>query len=133
MRNRSLKKFARYNGERPPRPDLPKREDLERTSKRFAVKFLVAVMNSTVARDFLRANRRSNIHLYPDDWKKLPIPDVLKEMQYPIVALVDQILDMKKKCPSADVSELEQKVDTMVAKLYGVAAAGTTTAKERGA
>jgi len=26
--------------------------------------------------DFLRANRRSNINLYPDDWKQLPIPDV---------------------------------------------------------
>ncbi|WP_367358897.1 hypothetical protein [Syntrophus sp. (in: bacteria)] len=40
---------------------------LEATSRRFHVKFLLAVMNSSVARDFLRANRRSNIHLYPDD------------------------------------------------------------------
>jgi hypothetical protein len=65
VRNNSLKKVARYRDEKPPRPDLPKREELEVTSRRFAVKYLLAVMNSTAARDFLRANRRSNIHLYP--------------------------------------------------------------------
>ena len=73
VRNRSIKKQTRYSDEIP-HPDLPQREELEDTSRRFAVKFLLGVMNSTVARDFLRANRRSNIHLYPDDWKKLPIP-----------------------------------------------------------
>ncbi len=123
VRNRSIKKSARYQGEKPPRPDLPKRELLEETSRRFSTKYVLAVMNSTVARHFLRANRRSNIHLYPDDWKKLPIPDVPKEMENPIVAFVDQILDLKKKDPSADVSALEQKVNAMVAKLYGVASA----------
>ena len=131
VRNRSIKKFARYDGEKP-RPDFPGRKNLEKTSQRFAVKFLVAVMNSTVARDFLRANRRSNIHLYPDDWKKLPIPDVPKDKQAPIVMLVDQILDLKKQDPSANVSALEQKVDAMVAKLYGVAP-GTATVEDRGA
>jgi len=131
VRNRSIKKTARYQGEKPPRLDLPKRELLEETSRRFSTKYVLAVMNSTVARDFLRANRRSNIHLYPNDWKKLPIPDVLKDMQYPIVALVDQILDLKMKDPSADVSEFEQKVDAMVAKLYGAPPAGTATAEER--
>jgi len=130
VRNRSIKKSARYQGEKPSRPDLPKREALEETSRRFFVKYFLAVMNSTVAHNFLRANRRSNIHLYPDDWKKLPIPDVPVEKQDPIVALVDQILDLKKKDPSADISALEEKVDTMVAKLYGVAEAGTTTAEE---
>ena len=75
VRNRSIKKQTRYSDEMP-HPDLPQREELEDTSRRFAVKFLLGVMNSTAARDFLRAHRRSNIHLYPDDWKKLPIPDV---------------------------------------------------------
>jgi adenine-specific DNA-methyltransferase len=120
VRNRSIKKSARYKGEKPPRPDLPKREELEATSRRFSVKYVLAVMNSTVARDFLRANRRSNIHLYPDDWKKLPIPDVPMEKQEPIVALVDRILDLKKADPSADISDLERQIDEMVAELYAV-------------
>ena len=93
VRNNSLKKAARYADEKPPRPDLPQRERLEALSRRFAVKYLLAVMNSSAARDFLRANRRSNIHLYPDDWKRLPIPDVPPQRQQPLVALVDRILE----------------------------------------
>ena len=123
VRNNSLKKAARYRDEKPPRPDLPQREELEATSRRFAVKYLLAVMNSTVARDFLRANRRSNIHLYPDDWKKLPIPDVPPEQQTPIVKLVDKILAAKRANPQADVSAWEREIDERVYRLYGLTAA----------
>ncbi len=125
VRNRSLKKAARYRDEKPPRPDLPRREDLEATSRRFSVKYLLAVMNSGVARDFLRAHRRSNIHLYPDDWKKLPIPDVDAEAQAPIIALVDRILDARRADPQADISQLEKEIDRQVAKLYGVTEAAS--------
>ena len=120
VRNRSIKKLTRYRDEKPRRLDLPQREELEKTSRRFAVKFLLGVMNSTAARDFLRANRRSNIHLYPDDWKQLPIPDVLFEQQAPIVELVDQILDAKSTDPDADISELENEVNQIVYLLYGL-------------
>ena len=119
VRNNSLKKAARYKDEKPPRPDLPQREELEKISRRFEVKYLLAVMNSRVARDFLRANRRSNIHLYPDDWKKLPIPDVDAKAQAPIIALVDKILAARRADPAADISALERQVDSLVAQLYG--------------
>ncbi len=120
IRNRSIKKLTRYSDEKPHRPDLPQREELENTSRRFAVKFLLGVMNSTAARDFLRAHRRSNIHLYPDDWKQLPIPDVSPEQQEPIIELVDQILAAKRTDPDADVSELENGIDQIVYLLYGL-------------
>lgn len=121
VRNNSLKKAARYRDEKP-RPDLPRREDLEATSRRFAVTYLLGVMNSTVARDFLRAHRRSNIHLYPDDWKQLPIPDVPAEQQAPIIALVDKILGAKRADPNADISAWERKIDELVYRLYGLTA-----------
>jgi adenine-specific DNA-methyltransferase len=95
IRNNSLKKVTRYRGEKS-RPDLPKREELEATSRRFSVKYLLGVMNSSSARDFLRANRRSNIHLYPDDWKKLPVPDVPAEQQQPVVKVVNLILVLQR-------------------------------------
>ncbi|MBN2438005.1 MAG: Eco57I restriction-modification methylase domain-containing protein [Deltaproteobacteria bacterium] len=120
VRNNSIKKTARYGGEKPPRPDLPRREDLEKTSRRFAVKYLLAVMNSAAARDYLRAHRRSNIHLYPDDWKKLPIPDVLPEQQAPLVSLVDQILAARRADPRADISIIEHEIDALVSGLYGI-------------
>ena len=120
IRNRSIKLQTRYRDETPRRPDLPEREQLERTSRRFDVKFLLGVMNSTTARDFLRSNRRSNIHLYPDDWKKLPIPDVPPSQQTPIVELVNQILAAKSTDPDADTSELEEAIDWLVYELYGL-------------
>jgi hypothetical protein len=120
VRNNSLKKAARYADEKPPRPDLPQREKLEALSRRFAVKYLLAVMNSSVARDFLRANRRSNIHLYPDDWKKLPIPDVPPERQQPLVELVDRILAAKRADSAADIAALEAELDRLVCGLYGL-------------
>ena len=77
-------------------------------------------MNSSCARDFLLANRRSNLNLYPDDWKKLPIPDVTPEQQAPIIALVDKILNAKRADLEADVSNLEKEIDKLVYDLYGL-------------
>ena len=131
VRNRSIKKQTRYRDEKPQRPDLPKREDLEKTSQRFAMKFLLGVMNSTAARDFLRSNRRSNIHLYPDDWKKLPIPDVTPEQQAPVVELVDQILDMKRVNSSADTNTQEAEVDRLVYALYGLSDEEIATVEQK--
>ena len=119
VRNQSIQRQTRYRDETP-NPDLPKREELEEISCRFAVKFLLGVMNSAVAHDFLKKSCQSNIHIYPDDWKKLPIPDVLPEQQAPIVALVDEILAVKRANFEADVSALENKLDRKVSKLYGV-------------
>ncbi|MFA7172289.1 MAG: Eco57I restriction-modification methylase domain-containing protein [Kiritimatiellia bacterium] len=120
VRNNSLKKAARYADEKPRRPDLPQREGLEAISRRFAVKYLLGVTNSSSAHDFLRTNRRNNIQLYPDDWKKLPIPDVSPEQQQPVIALVDQILTTKRANPAADISALEAETDRLVSALYGL-------------
>jgi hypothetical protein len=46
-----------------------------------------------------------------------------------IIDIVDQILEKKKKDSSADVSAFEEKLDTMVAELYGVTTDGTVTMK----
>ena len=118
VRNRSIANRARYPGEKG-REKYAKREDLERASRRFAIKYLLGVMNSSSAQDFLRAHRRSNIHLYPDDWKALPIPDVPPAEQRPIVAIVDSILTARRANPNADVSAMERELDTRVAALYG--------------
>jgi adenine-specific DNA-methyltransferase len=120
VRNQSIKKAARYRGETPQRSDLPLREELEGISKRFSLKFLLGIMNSTFAHDFLRANRRSNIHLYPDDWKKLPIADVSRNQQEPIIKLVDRILAAKRADPDADTTAWEREIDELVYALYGL-------------
>src|SRR5262249_5149543 len=86
VRNGSLKESDVYGGKGARQDERPCREELEEISRRFAAKYILAVLNSTTARNYLRANRRSNTDLYPDDWKQLPIPDVSSEEQAPIVA-----------------------------------------------
>ena len=133
VRNKSLKKAAQYSDERNSRTGCPRREELESISRRFAVKYILAVLNSTIARHFLRSNRRSNTDLYPDDWKKLPIPDVPKEKQEPIVRLVDRILTAKRKNMQADVADLEAEVDKRVYELYGMKAPNPAEVKAESA
>ena len=118
VHNRSIQKQARYPGEKR-RTKFPHREQLEKTSQRFHLKYILGVMNSRSALEFLTAHRRSNIHLYPDDWKKLPIPDVPKRQQRVVVRLVDKILAALHQNPDADVSPLEQQVDLSVHQHYG--------------
>ena len=120
VKNNSIKKAARYANETPKRDDLPDRVGLESISKRFSSKYVLAVLNSSFVDQFLKRIRRSNIHVYPDDWKQLPIPDVSPEQQAPIVALVEKILSAKRPKPDADVSVLEAEVDRLVTALYGI-------------
>jgi type I restriction-modification system DNA methylase subunit len=120
VKNNSLKKAARYINEKPSSSNLPKREELERISKSFAVKFLMAIMNSSIAFEFLQSVRKSNTDLYPDDWKKLPIPEATPEQQKPIIELVDKILTIKYENKTADVSKLEAEINDRVAHLYGL-------------
>ena len=92
---------------------------MEKNSLGFSLSYLLGVMNSASARRFLRTHRSSNIHLYPDDWKALPIPDIPPAEQRPIVAIVDSILAARRANPNADVSAMERELDTRVATLYG--------------
>ena len=119
VRNRAIEGRARYHDEKQ-RRGLPQREDLENISRRFDIKFLLGVMNSEVARDFLRTKRRSNVHLYPNDWKNLPIPDVPHEQQIPIVNLVNQILSSKSDNPKANTETQEAEMNHLVNQLYGL-------------
>ncbi len=111
VQNNSIKKVARYPSEKPPRPDLPNRTSLEDASGKFAIKYLLGIMNSGTARDYLRANRRSNIHIYPDDWKKLPVPDVGEDLQAPVVRVVGLILALQGYLQG--VPEVRKAVDTV--------------------
>ena len=120
VRNRAIRKQARYPGERG-RTLRPDRRELEKISRRFLVKYVLGIMNSSSAQDYLQAHRRSNLHIFPDDWKPLPIPDVATDKQEPIVKLVDDILDALAAAADADVAALEEALDQAVAKLYGFA------------
>jgi len=105
----------------------PFRNQLEENSKRFNLKYLLAILNSQFAYKFLDSIRRSQIGFYPNDLKKLPIKIVPKSEQQPFISLVDKILSTTKDddyldnpSKQAKVRELERQIDQMVYKLYGL-------------
>ncbi|MCC7164132.1 MAG: Eco57I restriction-modification methylase domain-containing protein [Anaerolineae bacterium] len=119
--NKSISKTSKYHRQDP----LGDRETREEISRQFQLKYVLAIMNSSFAREWLNRKRRSKMHVYPDDWKKLPIAPISIEQQKPFVELVDQILREYEQYgyplpkPSADnVSEWERTLDDMVEKLY---------------
>jgi len=129
VRNRSIRKSAKYSDESKPLESQTGclREDLENLSSEYHVKYLLAVMNSSWACQFLRNVRRTQTDIYPDDWKQLPIPTGTPEEQEEIAALVDEILALYAKhghpLPAGadeQLRELEREIDERVAALYGL-------------
>jgi adenine-specific DNA-methyltransferase len=118
VRNSSIAKSARYRREKSASP--PYREELENLSRQFQIKYVLAVMNSSWARAFLLTNRRSNIHLYPDDWKPLPIPFARAEQQEIVVEKVNALLAALEQHDDDKVEQLEREIDALVYELYGL-------------
>jgi hypothetical protein len=121
--NKSISKTAKYRRQDPEGD----REEREKISQQFHLKYVLAIMNSAFAREWLAKRRRSKLHIYPDDWKQLPIALIPMEQQMEFVKLVDAILAEFERYgyplpPDAAkrVEELERQIDEQVAKLYGL-------------
>jgi len=119
--NKSIKKATEYKHQNP-EGDREKREEL---SNDFELKYVLAVMNSSFAKNFLKKIRQSKIDIYPEEWKQLPIAPISLEEQKEFVKLVDKILaDYEKhgyplpEKSAEKVREWEGQLDGMVGKLY---------------
>lgn len=132
VRNRSIRKTTLYRSEALSVGATPGvlREELEAISTYFEPKYLLGVMNSSYAQEWLADRRRSKNHVYPDDWKPLPIPLASKEHQAEIASLVDQIRGLYQKhgyplqgSAAAMLTEFEVHIDRRVAALCQVAEA----------
>jgi methylase of polypeptide subunit release factors len=120
--NKSISKTAKYRWQAPDGD----REEREQLSLQFNIKYLLAIMNSTFTKGWLAAKRRSKVHVYPDDWKSLPIMPISVEQQMEFVKLVDAILAEFKRhgysltsTSAKKVMQLEKEIDERVGKLYG--------------
>jgi hypothetical protein len=128
-KNKSIKKTAKYRTEVKATEARPIffREELEELSRRFEAKYLLAIMNSSFAKDFVNNRRRSKLDIYPDDWKALPIPPIPLVEQQQFVTLVNEVLtelqttNNNMPANTTDrVKELESEIDERVAALYSV-------------
>lgn len=102
------------------------REKLENNSELFELKYLLAILNSSYAKYFLKTVRRSQIGVYPDDIKKIPIPITDKPIQTIISTVVDYISYIKRvnerlhgKFENSFLAdEFDKILDFMVLELY---------------
>lgn len=81
---------------------IEERLKYEELSAKFHYNYLLAILNSSLVKYELNSNRRSNIHIYPEDWKSLPIP-VCPDQQ-PFITLADQMLTL-----TADLQKLRSR------------------------
>lgn len=84
------------------------------------LKYLLAILNSKVSEWYFN-QISTTTGMGTNRWKKykielLPIKDISEKQQEPIVKLVDKILIANKS--SEDTTELENKIDELVYKLY---------------
>jgi len=127
VRNKSIRKTARYRNEvkLDETSTVLFRDQLEQQSRQFAPKYLLAIMNSAFACEWLATRRRHKIQLYPDDWRQLPIALATAEEQESIISLVDEIIALYTKPgyplpmeAKTRLQELENEIDKKVIRLY---------------
>ncbi|MFX0063991.1 MAG: Eco57I restriction-modification methylase domain-containing protein [Candidatus Hermodarchaeota archaeon] len=93
-------------------------------STHFDLRFICAIINSELGRNYLNAIRQHRMknYIYPNELKKLPVPEVTREEQQKIVELVLEIESLvnvenfsnnKRK-----IKDLMQEVNSEVASLY---------------
>jgi hypothetical protein len=92
------------------------------TDKRFKTKFVLGLFNSTLFKFYYRKTNSQGGDIFPQvrisSVENLPIKLADNKTQEKIETLVDQILTKKAQDHSADTTDLENKIDTLVYKLY---------------
>ena len=68
------------------------RKDFEQLSEAYSYHLLLGIFNSSLIRYELNTNRRSNIHIYPEDWKMLSIPNLTDDKNKEIADKLDGIV-----------------------------------------
>lgn len=81
--------------------------------------YLLGILNSKPI-NYLFATKFLNLAIKAEYVKQIRIPVGTPAQRQAIVALVDEILSVKKANPQADTREMEQEIDLLVYHLYGL-------------
>ena len=90
---------------------------------KYQLKYLLGLLNSKLYYVWLyyKGKRKGEIlELYQTPLSQIPIKGADISQQLLIVSIVDKILAAKKENPQANTSEMEQEIDFLVYKLYGL-------------
>ena len=92
------------------------RLEFEMISALYSYPFLLAILNSSVIRYELNTNRRSNIHIYPEDWKVLKIPQLEISIN-PIASELEKKADLMLSLHK-DLQEAAQKFQRTILRKF---------------
>lgn len=67
--------------------NLEERDKFEFISEKYSCDLLLGILNSKLICYELNTDRRSNIHIYPDDWKRIMIPHINQNNQKCVIEL----------------------------------------------
>ena len=92
------------------------------TDKKFKTKFILGLFNSTLFKFYYRKTNSQGGDIFPQvrisSVENLPIKIADSKSQEKIEILVDQILTKKSNNATTDTTDLENKIDVLVYKLY---------------
>jgi type I restriction-modification system DNA methylase subunit len=91
-----------------------------------SLKYLMALLNSKLYFQWLyhRGKRKGEmLEMFQIPLSEVPVLRVNNDIQKPFIALVDRILDAKRRNPAANVANQEDEINQLVYKLYGLTAA----------
>lgn len=92
------------------------RVGFEQLSRHYSYPVLLAILNSTLIRYELNANRRSNIHIYPDDWKRIMLPAVAGTQVSHLRDTIEEVLEAQGEltCEEPQVGHLRTLASSMI-------------------
>jgi len=94
------------------------------SDKRFKTKYVLALFNSKLLKFYYHKTNSQGGDIFPQvrisSVENLPIKLADKAVQAVIEKLVDKILAKKQKSPTVDTTNLEQQIDELVYKIYGL-------------
>ena len=94
------------------------RANYENLSEGYSYLFLLGLFNSALFRYELNTNRRSNIHIYPDDWKRLLLPvldsEEKKNLAEQLSDFADKMLTLNKDLQAKRARFLRRLQDNLL-------------------
>jgi len=96
------------------------RMEMNHLSKQIDLRVILGILNSSYGTILLKDIRGGDINIGPEHLRNIPIARATKELQRPIINLVDTILAAKRTDPNADTSLEERQIDLLVYHLYGL-------------
>jgi hypothetical protein len=94
--------------------------------EKVSLKYLLAILNSrfisyySLKNGIIRYAKGKQPQIRVSGLASIPIPRIDSDVQSKFIAIVDRILETRRKHPHSDMTALDREIDQLVYKLYGL-------------